>query len=114
MVSPLALVLTPTPIFRLDVKVVVTRLLVSSQYQIVPAVPVSVDFPGVADGSYEMRIRRTRIVGGVLYTLGAILFALHKPILSERWFGYHEVWHAFGIAAGVALYVANLGLVRAG
>lgn len=34
------------------------------------AVPVSVDFPGVADGSYEMRIRRTRIVGGVLYTLG--------------------------------------------
>ena len=35
--------------------------------------------------------------GGILYTLGAILFALHKPILSERWFGYHEVWHAFGV-----------------
>ncbi|MFN8016569.1 MAG: hemolysin III family protein [Acidimicrobiales bacterium] len=53
-------------------------------------------------------------VGGLLYTLGAILFALHRPILSERVFGYHEVWHAFGIAAGLALFVANLGLVRAG
>ena len=53
-------------------------------------------------------------VGGLLYTAGATLFALHRPILSERWFGYHEVWHAFGIAAGVALYAANLGLVRAG
>lgn len=53
-------------------------------------------------------------IGGVLYTLGAILFALHRPILSERWFGYHEVWHAFGIAAGAVLFVANLGLVRAG
>lgn len=53
-------------------------------------------------------------LGGVLYTLGAILFALHRPVLSERWFGYHEVWHAFGIAAGAVLFVANLGLVRAG
>ena len=53
-------------------------------------------------------------VGGVLYTLGAILFALHRPVLSERWFGYHEVWHAFGVAAGAVLFVANLGLVRAG
>jgi hemolysin III len=53
-------------------------------------------------------------IGGALYTLGAILFALHRPIMSERWFGYHEVWHAFGVAAGVVLYVANLGLVRAG
>ncbi|MGN6693096.1 MAG: PAQR family membrane homeostasis protein TrhA [Aquihabitans sp.] len=53
-------------------------------------------------------------IGGVLYTLGAILFALHRPVLSERWFGYHEVWHAFGVAAGVVLFVANLGLVRAG
>lgn len=53
-------------------------------------------------------------IGGLLYTVGAALFASHRPILSEHWFGYHEVWHAFGIAAGVALYLANLGLVRAG
>ena len=54
------------------------------------------------------------VIGGLLYTAGAILFALHRPVLAPRIFGYHEVWHAFGVAAGVALYVANLGLVRAG
>jgi len=53
-------------------------------------------------------------VGGLLYTLGAILFALHRPVLSERWFGYHEVWHLFGVAAGAVLFAVNLGLVRAG
>ncbi|MCB0963862.1 MAG: hemolysin III family protein, partial [Acidimicrobiales bacterium] len=53
-------------------------------------------------------------VGGVLYTVGAILFALHRPVLSERWFGYHEVWHLFGVAAGAVLFAVNLGLVRAG
>jgi hemolysin III len=53
-------------------------------------------------------------VGGVLYTVGAALFAARRPVLAPRVFGYHEVWHALGIAAGVALYAANLGLVRAG
>lgn len=52
--------------------------------------------------------------GGILYTGGAVLFALNRPRLSPRWFGYHEVWHCFGVAAGVLLYVANFGLVRAG
>lgn len=54
------------------------------------------------------------VTGGVLYTLGAILFALNRPVLSPRWFGYHEVWHSFGVAAGALLFIANLGLVRAG
>jgi hemolysin III len=52
--------------------------------------------------------------GGALYTVGAILFALRRPQLSLRWFGYHEVWHGFVVTAGGLLYVANLGLVRAG
>lgn len=51
---------------------------------------------------------------GVLYTVGAILFALNWPRLSPRWFGYHEVWHTFGVAGGALLFAANLGLVRAG
>lgn len=54
------------------------------------------------------------VAGGLLYTAGAALFALHKPVLSPRVFGYHEVWHAFGIAAGAVLFAANLGLVRGG
>jgi len=54
------------------------------------------------------------LAAGVLYTGGAILFSLGKPMLSPRWFGYHELWHTFGVAAGGILYFANLSLVRAG
>jgi hemolysin III len=50
--------------------------------------------------------------GGLLYTVGAILFALHRPRLHGRWVGYHEVWHAFGVCAGVLIFVANLHLVQ--
>jgi len=52
--------------------------------------------------------------GGILYTIGAVLFMLQRPRWNSRWFGYHELWHAFGIAAGALCFAANLGLVRAG
>ena len=52
--------------------------------------------------------------GGVTYTVGGIVLGTKWPNPSPRWFGYHEVWHAFGVAAGVVLFLANLGLVRAG
>lgn len=70
-------------------------------------------------GTLPMLLSRPRllaliVIGGVLYTVGAILFALGRPRLSPRWFGYHEVWHTFGVAAGAVLFAANLGLVRAG
>jgi hemolysin III len=54
------------------------------------------------------------VAGGLLYTVGAILFSMQRPRLSPRWFGYHEVWHTLGVTAGVLLYIANLGLVRVG
>ena len=52
------------------------------------------------------------VAAGVLYTLGAALFAAQRPRLSPRWFGYHEVWHTLGVAAGALLFALNLGLVR--
>ncbi len=52
------------------------------------------------------------VVAGVLYTVGAALFAAGRPRLSPRWFGYHEVWHVLGTTAGVLLFVMNLGLIR--
>jgi hemolysin III len=50
-------------------------------------------------------------VAGVLYTVGAVLFGLRRPTLSPRWFGYHELWHVFGVAAGALLFVVNFGLI---
>lgn len=54
------------------------------------------------------------VAGGVVYTVGAALFAAGKPRLSTTWFGYHEVWHVMGVAAGALLFVMNLGLISAG
>jgi hemolysin III len=53
-------------------------------------------------------------VGGLLYTVGAVLFALRRPRPVAVWFGYHEVWHLFGVVAGVAFFVLNRGLITAG
>lgn len=46
------------------------------------------------------------VVGGGLFTLGAVVYALHWPNPWPRWFGYHEIFHGF-VVAGIAVhYVA--------
>ncbi len=39
------------------------------------------------------------VIGGVLYTAGAVALALQRPDPWPRWFGYHEVWHLLVIIA---------------
>ena len=46
------------------------------------------------------------IAGGVLYTVGALVYALKWPRLSERWFGFHELFHSFTIAAFLTHFAA--------
>jgi hemolysin III len=46
------------------------------------------------------------IVGGIFYSLGAVVYARKKPNPSPRWFGFHEVFHAFTLAAFISHYVA--------
>jgi len=46
-------------------------------------------------------------VGGFFYTAGAIVYALRRPDPSPRWFGFHEVFHAFTIVGFVCQYVAT-------
>jgi hemolysin III len=41
-------------------------------------------------------------LGGALYTLGALAYALHKPNPWPRVFGYHEVFHLATIAAAAS------------
>jgi hemolysin III len=45
-------------------------------------------------------------VGGVLYSAGAVVYGLRRPDPSPRWFGFHEVFHSFTLAAYVAQFVA--------
>lgn len=45
-------------------------------------------------------------VGGVLYSVGGVVYGLRRPDPFPRWFGYHEVFHAFTVAAYVLQYIA--------
>ncbi|MGH8970158.1 MAG: PAQR family membrane homeostasis protein TrhA [Actinomycetes bacterium] len=45
-------------------------------------------------------------VGGLLYSLGGIVYAAKRPDPSPRWFGFHEVFHALTLAAFTVHYVA--------
>ncbi|MGB0121274.1 MAG: hemolysin III family protein [Solirubrobacterales bacterium] len=44
--------------------------------------------------------------GGVLYTLGAVVYATHRPDPVPHVFGYHEVFHVFVIAAAAVQFIA--------
>lgn len=45
------------------------------------------------------------IVGGLMYSLGALVYGFKRPNPSPRWFGFHEVFHAFTIVAFVVHYI---------
>ena len=44
--------------------------------------------------------------GGVLYTAGAVIYALRRPDPAPAVFGYHEIFHVLVIAAAVLQFVA--------
>ncbi|WP_043486925.1 MULTISPECIES: PAQR family membrane homeostasis protein TrhA [Streptomyces] len=45
------------------------------------------------------------VVGGLLYSVGAVIYGTKRPNPSPRWFGFHEVFHSFTLAAFVVHYV---------
>ena len=46
------------------------------------------------------------VVGGALYSVGALVYGTKRPNPYPGWFGFHEVFHALTIAAFIAHYVA--------
>lgn len=48
--------------------------------------------------------------GGLAYTVGALAYALKRPSLAPRVFGYHELFHAFTLV-GAGLNFAALAVV---
>src|SRR5512147_1157407 len=53
------------------------------------------------------------LAGGILYTVGAVIYAARRPDPFPRVFGYHEVFHLLVIAAAALQFVAVEAAVRA-
>ena len=60
-------------------------------------------FPQLLD---ELGVVPTALValGGLLYTAGAVIYALKRPDPSPAVFGYHEIFHLLVIAAALVQY----------
>jgi hemolysin III len=48
------------------------------------------------------------VLGGLLYTLGAVVYAWRRPDPLPRVFGYHEVFHALVVAGNLAFALVIL------
>ena len=46
--------------------------------------------------------------GGILYSLGAIIYAVKWPNFSINWFGFHELFHAMTAAAFISHFIAAI------
>ena len=51
------------------------------------------------------------VTGGLLYTVGAVIYATRRPNPWPRTFGFHEIFHALVIAAATVHFVAMAGWV---
>ena len=49
--------------------------------------------------------------GGLLYSVGAVIYARQRPDPWPRTFGFHEIFHALVIAAASVQYIAVVGWV---
>ena len=46
------------------------------------------------------------IIGGLFYSVGAIFYALKRPGRDAKYFGFHELFHIFVLAAWISQYIA--------
>ncbi|MCC6137744.1 MAG: hemolysin III family protein [Bdellovibrionaceae bacterium] len=51
------------------------------------------------------------VAGGLVYTIGAIFYAIKKPNFFPNIFGYHELFHLFTIIAAALHFVVIYNLV---
>jgi hemolysin III len=88
------------------------RVLVAASYLIVGWAAVA-GFPQLMD-----RLPVAPLIllaaGGLIYTLGAAVYAMRFPDPWPRTFGFHEVFHALVVAAAVVHFVAIAGWIVPG
>lgn len=91
--------------------VAIRMLWLDAPYPVVAVVYVAVGWVALIDvdglaralGDGELALV---VLGGVLYSVGAAVYALHRPNPWPATFGYHEVFHALTVVAAAAHLVA--------
>ena len=51
------------------------------------------------------------IAGGIFYTIGAVFYALRRPKLVPKFFGYHELFHLFTIFGALSHFIVVYQLI---
>jgi len=81
-----------------------TAIYIALGWVVLPFAPVVI--PG-----YGLLNSGLLLGGGIMYTLGAVIYARRWPNPSPTRFGYHEVFHLFVIAAAACHYLAQWRLL---
>lgn len=45
------------------------------------------------------------VTGGILYTIGGVIYALKRPNINKTYFGFHELFHIFILAGSLCHYI---------
>lgn len=53
------------------------------------------------------------VTGGIVYTIGAVIYALKKPDPFPKIFGYHEIFHVLVVIASLLHFIVVYQLVTA-
>jgi hemolysin III len=74
------------------------------------AIGLALGWVGAAAFSQLLKLELAGVLlvvgGGVLYTVGAIVYVRRRPDPVPRVFGYHELFHVLTLAATACLYVS--------
>ena len=81
-----------------------TALYIMVGWVAIAAIPKILAGVGLTGGAFIL-------AAGVLYSMGAVCYALKWPPLWRRVFSYHEVFHLFVIGASVLFFFFMLGYV---
>ncbi len=87
-------------------RAVATALYLLLGWAVVPLVPAM--YRALGAGSLALLA-----AGGLLYSVGAVIYATRRPDPFPRVFGYHEVFHALVVAAAGLHFAVAAGAVRA-
>lgn len=98
------------------VGVVIRMLWLGAPYPVVAVVYVVVGWIAVIEwGALHDALTGTELAllvgGGLLYTIGSVIYALHKPNPWPATFGYHEVFHALVVGGAASHYLLMLSIV---